>query len=220
LILDGFYPGRRLTFAKTKNLRMKKMRTLLPLVASLLILSTSCNNGGASSSDPKAVLIEFFKRMEKKDIDGAAKLTTKDSKSTMEMMKKGMEAAEKMKDDMPKGDDDPSSDFKDVEFGDAKITGETAVVPINNKKENKQVEIPLKKEDGEWKVDFSMATLMKMGMDAKDDMGMDEDGNNVNPEDLQKSMEAADSMMKNMDPEKMKEAMKALEKLKDTTKNN
>jgi hypothetical protein len=198
---------------------MKKMRMLLPLVAFLLIMSTSCNNGGANSSDPKAVLMEFFKRMEKKDVDGAAKLTTKGSKSTMEMVKKGMEMGEKMKDNMPKDEEDPSEGFKDAEFGEAKITGETAVVPVRSKKEKKEIEFPLVKEDGAWKVDFSMATLMKMGKDAGADMGMDEDGNNINPEDFQKSMEAADSMLKNMDPEKLKEMQKAMEKLKDTNSN-
>jgi hypothetical protein len=188
---------------------MKKMRMLLPLVALVLIMCTSCG-GGANSSDPKAVMMEFFKRMSEKDIEGATKLTTKDSKSTMEMVKKGMEA------DKDSKNDDPSGDFKDVEFGEAKITGETAVVPIKNKKEDKTMEFPLKKEDGAWKVDFSMGTLMKMGMDAKEDMGMDEEGNNISPEEMKKSMEMADSLMKNMDPEKMKEAMKALEKIKDT----
>ena len=92
---------------------------LLPLVAALVIISSSCGNK-ASSSDPKAVLQEFFERMAKKDIDGAAKLTTKDSKSTMEMMKKGMDAAEKS--GVGK-DEDPTKDFSDVEYGDAKING-------------------------------------------------------------------------------------------------
>ena len=40
-------------------------------------------------------------------------------------------------------------------------------------KKKETVEFPLKKEDGAWKVDFTMSTLMKMGMDAKKDKGED-----------------------------------------------
>lgn len=177
---------------------MKKMRMLLTFVASLVIMS-SCNNGGASSSDPKEVLMEFFKRMSKKDVDGAAKLATKESKSTMDIVKKGMED-----DKMKKEGENPSDDFDKAEFGEAKIDGETATVAVKKKGESKQMDFTLKKEDGAWKVDFSMGALMRMGMSAKDDdMGMDEEGNNINVEDAQR---VADSLMKNME-------------MKDTTSN-
>jgi hypothetical protein len=195
---------------------MKKIIKLLPLLTAFVMITTGCGNKGAHSSDPKEVLKEFMLRLSKKDIDGAAKLATKDSKSTMDMMKKGMEMGEKMKDktDEP----DPTEEFKDVEIGEAKITGETALVPFKSKKKNQEMDFPLKKEDGDWKVDFSMATLMKMGADAKKGGldGMDESGEDVtNPEDLKKSLEMADSMMKNMDPQQMEELKKIMEKAKD-----
>jgi hypothetical protein len=199
---------------------MKKIIKLLPLLTAFVLIAASCGNKGANSSDPKAVLVEFMKRMEKKDIDGAAKLATKDSKSTMDMMKKGMEMAEKMKDKDKPSDDDPSESFKDVEIGEAKIDGETATVPFKSKKKDTQFDFPLRKEDGAWKVDFSMGTLMKLGMEQKAKRdgidGMNESGEDVtSPEDLKKSMEMADSMMKSIDPQKLEEMKKILEKAKE-----
>ena len=196
---------------------MKKIIRILPLLAVLVLIAAGCGNK-ASSSNPKDVLMEFFKRMAKKDIDGAAKLVTKDSKSTMDMMKKGMDMAEKMKDKSAK-EEDPAEAFNDVEFGEAKITGETATVSMKSKKKDTEVEFPLKKEDGAWKVDFSMATLMKMGMDQKAKRngidGMNENGEDVtNPEELKKSMQMADSMMKSIDPKKLEELQKAIDKAK------
>lgn len=185
------------------------------LFAGAAMLIVSCNNKGASS-DPKAVLVEFMKRLSEKDIDGAAKLATKDSKAALDMMKKAIDMGEKMKDDS-KEEEDPTAEFKDVEIGEAKITGETALVPFKSKKEKESIDFPLKKEDGAWKVDFSMATLMKMGKDKASQEGgmegMNESGEDVNvsAEDIQKSMQAVDSLMK--DP-KTQEAMKALEKMK------
>jgi Domain of unknown function (DUF4878) len=198
---------------------MKKLMNVFVIAAAFTMITVSCKNGGAVSSDPKAVLVAFFERMSKKDIDGAAKLATKDSKTTMNMMKKGMEMAEKMKDQMPKDEKDPAEEFKNVEIGEAKINGDAATVAFKNKKQNVSFDFPLKKEDGGWKVDFSMATLMKMGMDAKN-KGMDAAGNDVplNEETLEKSKAMADSMLKNMDPKKMEEAMKAIEKMKEAQK--
>ena len=190
------------------------MQSLLLFVAAAMLI-VSCNNKGASS-DPKAVLAEFMKRLSEKDIDGAAKLATKDSKAALDMMKKAIDMGEKMKGDS-KEEEDPTAEFKDVEIGEAKITGETALVPFKSKKEKESIDFPLKKEDGAWKVDFSMATLMKMGKDkAGQESGMDgmnESGEDVNvsAEDIQKSMQAVDSLMK--DP-KTQDAMKALEKMK------
>jgi Domain of unknown function (DUF4878) len=197
---------------------MKKLMNVFVIAAAFTMITVSCKNGGVSN-DPKAVLVAFFERMSKKDIDGAAKLATKDSKTTMDMMKKGMEMAEKMKDQMPKDEKDPAAEFKNVEIGEAKINGDAATVAFKNKKQNASFDFPLKKEDGGWKVDFSMATLMKMGMDAKN-KGMDAAGNDVpmTEENMEKTKAMADSLMKNMDPKKMEEAMKAIEKLKDQQK--
>jgi hypothetical protein len=199
---------------------MKKFFSFLLLSTAVGILSTGCGGGSMSSATPKEVLEAFFEKLSKKDIDGATKLATKDSKSTMDMMKKGMEMAEKMKDqtkDLEK--EDPTEEFRNMEVGEAKITGDVATVPVRNKKKNEEVEFPLKKEDGAWKVDFTMTTLMKMGMDAKNkrndagDSSM-EGMEGVDSVSLQKGLEAMDSALKKVDPKKLEETMKALEKLK------
>lgn len=205
---------------------MKKLTRIIPILAATMIIAISCNNA-ASSSDPKAVLLEFFKRLEKKDIDGASKLTSKASESTMSMMKKGLEMSEKMG-EKEKKDDEIVGSIDDLEIGEAKIDGDNATVPFKNKKENVSFDFPLVKEGGAWKVDFSMATLMKMGKngmngaDTNDGTDYDMDGqksldtlmnnSDVNMDSLTKSLE---ELKKMADPEKMKEMMKELEKLKE-----
>ncbi len=201
---------------------MKKVMNSIFAVAVTALVITGCKGKDGVADNPKAVLVAFFERMANKDLEGAAKLATKDSKSTMDMMKKAMDMAEKMK-GTEKTEEDPAEDFKNMVVGDAKIDGSNATVSVTNKKKNETVEFPLKKEDGSWKVDFSMATLMKMGMDKAK-----EDGTEINPEDidkmkdfnmdsLKKGFETIDSALKSMDPkqmEQMKDAMKELEKMK------
>jgi hypothetical protein len=198
---------------------MKKIFSFLLLAIAMGSISTGCGGGGMSNASPKEVLVAFFEKLAKKDIEGATKLATKDSKSTLEMMKKGLDMAEKMKDQI-KDKEDPTEEFKNMEVGEAKITGDAATVAVRNKKKDQEVEFPLKKEDGAWKVDFSMATLMKMGMDEKNkragNTGDDTmDGmEGMDSASLQKGLEVMDSAMKTIDPKKLEETMKALEKLK------
>jgi hypothetical protein len=197
---------------------MKKLIQFLPVLATIALLATGCNNDKASSSDPKVVLQEFMQRLSKKDIEGATKLATKDSKSTMDMMKKALDA-EKKSDEPAAKEDDATDEFKDVVIGEAKIDGDNAVVPFSNKKnKDKIVEIPLRKEGGDWKVDFSMATLMKMGQDEMGKQGLDnmnEDGEEVNDEELKRQLESADSIMKqHMDPKKMEDMQKMIDSIK------
>ena len=159
---------------------MKKVMNSIFAVAVTALIITGCKGKDGVADNPKAVLVAFFERMAKKDLEGAAKLATKDSKSTMDMMKKAMDMAEKMK-GTEKTEEDPAEDFKNMVVGDAKIDGSNATVSVTNKKKNETVDFPLKKEDGSWKVDFSMGTLMKMGMDKAK-----EDGTEINPEDIDK----------------------------------
>ncbi len=203
---------------------MKKITANYFVIASaIMLLVAGCKGKDKQvENDPKAVVTAFFERISEKDMDGAAKLATKESKGTLEMMKKAVDAAEKMgmKDSI--GKDDPAEDFKNMVIGEAKIDGDNATVSVSNKvKDDGVKEFPLKKEGGEWKVDFSMATLMKMGMDQagkKDDSdttgGMDKIKDLMNSDSLKKGLQGLDSLMKEIDPEKMKEAMKELEKLK------
>jgi hypothetical protein len=198
---------------------MKKIFSFFLLAIAMGSISTGCGGGGMSNASPKEVLVAFFEKLSKKDIDGATKLATKDSKATMDMMKKGLDMAEKMKDQI-KDKEDPTEEFKNMEVGEAKINGDNATVSVKNKKKEEEVEFPLKKEDGAWKVDFSMATLMKMGMDQKNKHGQMNGDDNMNgmgevdSASIQKGLEVMDSALKKVDPKKLEETMKALEKLK------
>jgi hypothetical protein len=198
---------------------MKKIFSFFLLAIAMGSISTGCGGGGMSNASPKEVLVAFFEKLAKKDIDGATKLATKDSKATMDMMKKGLDMAEKMKDQI-KDKEDPTEEFKNMEVGEAKINGDNATVSVKNKKKEEEVEFPLKKEDGAWKVDFSMATLMKMGMDQKNKHGQMNGDDNMNgmgevdSASIQKGLEVMDSALKKVDPKKLEETMKALEKLK------
>ena len=198
---------------------MKKIFSFLLLAIAMGSISTGCGGGGMSNASPKEVLVAFFEKLSKKDIEGATKLATKDSKATMDMMKKGLDMAEKMKDQI-KDKEDPTEEFKNMEVGEAKINGDNATVAVRNKKKEEEVEFPLKKEDGAWKVDFSMATLMKMGMDQKNKHNAMEGEDSmkgmegVDSASIQEGLKVMDSALKKVDPKKLEETMKALEKLK------
>ncbi|WP_018630851.1 DUF4878 domain-containing protein [Niabella aurantiaca] len=181
---------------------IKKITRLLPVALLLVAGLMSCQSG----NDPKTVLISFFKLLAQKDIDGAAKLATKDSKSTLDMIKKGMDMAQKM--DTANAQNDPAKEFRDAEFGATRISGDTAYITVSSKsKKQESSEISLVKEDGQWKVDFSMAALMKMGMDKmKEPGGMESlEHPNISPEQMEQAQKMTDSLLKNVDPKKMKE---------------
>lgn len=190
---------------------MKKVIQTLCLLMVTAILITSCQT---SSENPTTVLKSFFERLSKEDIEGATKLASKDSKSTMDMLKKGLDMAKNM-DSLTK--EDPMKEFKDAEFSDAKIDGNTATVTVSSKT-NKQpsADFTLVKEDGAWKVDFTMATLMKMG--AKNlpahTGDVQDSGAIPTPENLEQAQKTADSIMKNMDPKQLQQLQEQLQKLK------
>ncbi|MFV0604695.1 MAG: DUF4878 domain-containing protein [Niabella sp.] len=197
---------------------MKKTLFILTLFTVAASIFTSCSSG---SGDPKTVLKAFFEKLAKKDIDGAAKLATADSKTTLDMVKKGMDMAENMKNTLPdSAKNDPAKDFEDVEIGEAVIDGNTATVKISSKskKDKPAVDFTLRKEDGKWKVDFSMATLMQMGQQQinKDNTMQvpDTDSLQFDKETFKKAGEAIDSVMQNIDPKQLEELQKQIEKLK------
>ncbi|MCX6316661.1 MAG: DUF4878 domain-containing protein [Bacteroidetes bacterium] len=196
---------------------MKRIVSAIFMAAVAISLFTGCKGKDSVANDPKAVVIAFFEKMSKKDIDGASKLATKSSQSTMEMMKKVMTMGEEMKDKMggKEKEKDPAEDFKNMKFGETKIDGDNATVTITNpSKDNKTFEFPLKKEDGSWKVDFSMGTLMKMGMkdggmNGSDDINMpDTTGasekldNLLNNDTLKESLNKMKEELEKLNPEK------------------
>ena len=145
---------------------MKKFTYFL-LSLSAAIIFFSCSS--VDSKDPKSVVKAFYESLAKQDIEGASKYASTESKQTLDMMKKAFEAAKQMpgvQDSLEKND--PTAEFKNVVFGETKIEGDKATVEVSSTKfpEQGKVKMPLVKQNGEWKVDFSMATLMSMGKDA------------------------------------------------------
>lgn len=168
----------------------------------ILVLSTvsfiGCNSGGG---DPKAVLSQFFEALSKKDIEGARKLATKDSKSMIDMMEMGMNMSKDKK-------DAEKFDKANMEFGEAKIEGDKATVAVKEKKSGESLNYILKKEDGSWKVAFDKASVMSMGMDKMNEKG-------INPTD---SIGKAMDELKNMDMDSLKDGMKKGMEMLDSVK--
>ncbi len=85
-----------------------------------------------------------------------------------------------------------------MEFGEAKIEGDMATVPVKEKTTGEVVNYKLKKEDGKWKVAFDKASLMSIGMDQMKEKGVDpqqkiDEGmkelNNINMDSMKKAMQ-------------------------------
>ena len=134
---------------------MKKIFTLLSLVM-LSVLMPSCT-GSAISGNPNDTLQTFFELLSKKDVEGAGKYATADSKSLLSLLATAFKldsGAEKTK----------QFDKKNMELGKAVINGDLATVPVKDIASGESVDFTLKKEDGAWKVAFDMGTLMQIGM--------------------------------------------------------
>jgi PBP1b-binding outer membrane lipoprotein LpoB len=200
-----------LTFVLKKE-AMRNMVKIIGccIVAALLLVSCS----SVTSGDPNTVLQEFFEHLAKKDIDGAAKYVTSDSKPTMQMMKKGLDMAEKMKDSLPQSD--PMKDFQDVVIEPARVMGDSALITVKSRSgQRPDAEFKLLKESNGWKVDFTMSTLMRMGRQSIQSQGH-EIGDSIaaNSNEIHKGMEMADSVLKNIDPKMLDDIQKKLENLK------
>jgi hypothetical protein len=181
---------------------MKKMLLAVTITTSLLFVS--CNGGGG---DPKAVLAAFFDALSKKDIDGAKKLATKDSESMFNMIQMGMSMAKDSK-DMDK------YDKSKLEFGDAKIEGDKATVPVKDKNSGETINYILKKEGGSWKVAFDKASLMQMGADKMKEHG-------INSADVADSVKSGLDKLKNMNTDSLADKMKeATDKFKELQEKN
>ncbi len=185
---------------------MKKLLVAILALSTLYI--SSCKSGG--SGDPKTVLTSFFSAMAKKDIAGARKLATADSKGMFDLMEMGM----KMKDNTIEDKTDDQFDITKIEMGEAKIDGDKATVNVKEKKSGEAVDFVLKKEGGEWKVAMDMATMMNMGAQKMKENGMSDEqlGDMKGEMEKFKNM-SADSLKMMMD--KGKDALDSLKKALD-----
>jgi hypothetical protein len=138
-------------------------RIIFSAVVLLALGMAGCKSG---SSDPRGVLMSFMEALGKKDIEGAKKYATKDSEAMLGMIQMGMSMA-------PDSTKDKTYDKDNMEFGDAKIEGDKATVPVKDKKSGETTNYTLKKEGGAWKVAFDKATMTQMGTDKMKEKGMD-----------------------------------------------
>lgn len=177
---------------------MKKILLAVILVSGTLLFS--CKSGGG---DPKSVLADFFTALSKKDMAKARTYATEDSKSMLDMMEMGMKMAK-----------DSAEDAKFAEgnltYGEVKIDGDKATVPVTEKTSGETVNYTLKKEKGNWKVAFDKESVMSMGMEKMNEKG-------INPAD---SIDAAMDELKNLDQDSIKAAINEGLKMMDSVNAN
>jgi hypothetical protein len=133
---------------------MKKLFLVSAILLSAVAFFSCKNKSAAAAEDPKVVLAAFFDAVSKKDMTTAKSLATPESQMMLTLIEsKITENSEMM----------TKYDKSKIKFGEATITGDNATVPLIT--ENSSVGFPLKKIDGEWKVDFSINSMINSNMD-------------------------------------------------------
>lgn len=181
---------------------MKKV-FLIAVAAFTALTFISCGSGSAGSN-PKAALTAFMKAMSSKDFTEARKYVTRESQGMMSLLEGAMAMSKGM--NLEDGND-PTEKFNEENFeiGDAQIDGNTAKIPITEKKKGETTDLILKKEDGAWKVAFDMTTLSDMAKEKAAREGQD-----LDPELMKEGLErlTSDSNMK-----KMQEGLRIMDSL-------
>ncbi|MEO7961919.1 MAG: hypothetical protein ABIR19_10250, partial [Ginsengibacter sp.] len=102
---------------------------------------------------------------------------------------------------------------ENVEYGDAKIDGDKAIVPVKDKKSGEMTEFTMKREDNDWKVAFDKSSLMEMAQKKMKEHGMGP---------LRKGMHDSLPMMDSATLEKIESmrnrAIRQAQKITDSTK--
>lgn len=169
---------------------MKKICLLIIILSPILFFSCKSGNG-----NPKAVMLNFFEALSKKDISTARKLSTDSSKKMIDFLEtilsKNTAEAEKF-------------DKSKLEIGDAVIDGDHAFIPVTENETGETLNYILRKVNGNWKMAFDEESIMNMGVEGG--AGSAEELKNMPMDSLQeglkKGKEAFDSLNKEM--EKMK----------------
>jgi hypothetical protein len=180
--------------------QMKSRFAFTILSLSVLLAFAACTS---SDGDPKAVAKNFYEALEKKNWDEAAKYTTKDSKTAIELVKSVAEMGKAVGGD-PVAQEEEITKQSNVVYGKAIINGDIATVPITVNGETN--DIKLKKEDGVWKVAFDKNTIMQTAADKSgksiDEINMEmnragEELKNINTDSLKAELEKLEDVMKN-----------------------
>lgn len=173
---------------------MKRSLFVVCLLGTMLF---GCKSG---DGDPKEVLSEFFEALSEKDIAKARTLATEDSKSMLDMLEMGMKMSKDTATDM-------KFDKSKMEFGEVKIEGDKATIPVKEKDSGESLNYTLKKEKGDWKVAFDKSSMMTMGMEKMNEQGINpadslnmDELNNINVDSLRtgidEGLKALDSLQK------------------------
>ncbi|HXS54640.1 MAG TPA: DUF4878 domain-containing protein [Hanamia sp.] len=132
------------------------MKKIIVIIVTAFAFFISGCKSGANGENPKEVLNHFFSDISKKDFTDAKKYSTQDSEGMISMMEMGMQ---QMNNDHA---DKMMQMVNNMQMGDATISGDSATVPVTDKKSGESTDFLLKKENGNWKVAFDMSTLMNM----------------------------------------------------------
>jgi hypothetical protein len=180
---------------------MKKLLFIAFIAATTLFVS--CKSGGG---DPKAVLGQFFDALSKKDMVAARKLSTTDSKQMLDLMEMGMKSDSK--------EESAKYDAGKMEFGEAKIDGDKATLPVKDKASGETMNYTLKKEGGAWKVAFDKNSIMSMGMEKMKEEGLNTGDSITNALDQIKSSDL-DTLKKGLQEgaDALEDAKKELNKM-------
>lgn len=186
---------------------MKKL-FLLGITAFVMILS-GCQSG--AGGNPKEVLSQFFKALSKKDVTQAKKYATKDSDGMLNMMDMGMKMSGNVQNEHA---DKMFEMMQNVEMSDPVVNGDKATVTVKDKKSGETADFILKKEDGNWKVAFDMATLMEMANEKMKEHGT----GNMDMDSMNQQMNGAMDSMNSKMPD-MQDNMDHAKKMMDSAKN-
>jgi len=170
---------------------MKKLLMAVAIASTVFLVN--CNS--VNNNDPKAVLTAFLEALGKKDIDGAKKYATEDSKSSLDMIKMYASMGKDSKDAK-----DEHFDKTKTELSEPVITGDEATIIVKDKGAVEGETYKLRKEKGAWKVAFDKMGGMKDGLDKM------KEGTNQMTDSLNNMMPAMDSINNEMN--KMTDSIK------------
>jgi len=122
-------------------------------------------NSSQNAGNPKVVVEKFVDALSRKDITTARSLTTADSKFFLDQMENSINKNED-------GIQNLNFNKSDVEFGEATINGDNATVPVKELKSGEGIDVPLKKENGEWKISIDITSMMNMAMKKMEEKGI------------------------------------------------
>jgi hypothetical protein len=161
----------------------------------LAIIFSGCNE---KETDPVKPLTQFIYALNRQDIVSAKKLATNDSQSMLDIISMGLKEQKAPK-------EGNMFDSSRILLGRPNINEDNATIKVTDKISNESIDFLLKKEKGEWKVAFDLATLMKIGMSKMKERNdrnakiLDETINGINKVGIDSLRNGLDQSMKQLD---------------------